>query len=493
MNSEAGSLLVEDGRISEDQLQIVLASVVQYGGSVVQNIVRMGLLADVELAVFLADRLKVSMAEAGQFENLPAFITRMISADLVLSHRAVPVMLHKGVLHVAMADPTDRAGLEEIAFTTGYQVSAVIAPYGLIENAMARYYGIPPEDEKLPCPIPRDMPTPTADSLASPPDKTELVAHSEAADRLDDQLGAFEKGPWSRPVAEPADQNLPPLSPETPAESSPVTEGLQVVNDDSSDLDELFFGLGRQDSEIVHLTRVKASNAGSAAGTITDAVLGQAAVSGTRSPESAGKDIIEAVGAPIEILTPPGVAYADDARQTNQAEKIDAMSPLASADEARSIISRAKDRDEVARGLVRFALAYLPRAALFIVKRDILVGWMGGGEGIYQNLVKGIMIPMNSPSVFRTVRETGTDYFGSLPRTTVNDIFISALGDMRPRRVLLVPITVRHKPICILYGDCAGEPGFAKDLSPIHLLVGDVSNGFERIILNKKMGRRIVR
>ncbi|HUU00725.1 MAG TPA: hypothetical protein VM425_04720 [Myxococcota bacterium] len=450
MNSEAGSLLVEGGRITEDQLQIVLGSVVQYGGSVIQNIVRLGLLADDELATFLADRLKVPMAEVEQFENLPAFLTRMISADLVLSHRAVPIMLHKGVLHVAMADPTDRAGLEEIAFATGYQVSPVIASYQLIENAMARYYGIPPEDEKLPCP----------DTLLSQAGKTEHVEPPEDADRLDEGAGAFEKGPWSRSNAALSDPIEPHGLPEQPPESRPTAGALQIVDRGSSDLEELFFGLGREDRGVIHLTRVKDTGVGPTASTITDALLGQAEGSGF---------------APA------------------QAELINVMKPLFSADEARNIISRAKDRDEVARGLVRFALAYLPRAALFIVKKDILVGWMGGGEDIYPNLIKGIMIPMNSPSVFRTVRETGTDYFGSLPRTTVNDIFISTLGDVRPRRVLLVPVTVRHKPICILYGDCGQEPGFAKDLSPIHLLVGDVSNSFERIILNKKMGRRIVR
>ncbi len=469
MNSEAGSLLVEGARITEDQLQIVLGSVVQYGGTVVQNIVRLGLLADDELAVFLADRLKVPMAEAGQFENLPAFLTRMISADLVLAHRAVPIMLHKGVLHVAMADPTDRAGLEEIAFATGYQVSPVIASYQLIENAMARYYGIPPEDEKLPCP----------DTLLSQAGKTEHVEPPEDADRLDERAGAFEKGPWSRSNAALSDPIEPHVSPEQPPESPPTAGDLQVVDNGSSDLEELFFGLGREDREVIHLTRVKDTNAGSVASTITGAVLGQT----------------EGLGSPPAETTEEGIVDADvgHSEEPAQAGPIGVMKPLFSADEARSIISRAKDRDEVARGLVRFALAYLPRAALFIVKKDILVGWMGGGEGIYPNLVKGIMIPMNSPSVFRTVRETGTDYFGSLPRTTVNDIFISALGDVRPRRVLLVPVTVRHKPICILYGDCAQEPGFAKDLSPIHLLVGDVSNSFERIILNKKMGRRVVR
>ncbi|MFC1655008.1 hypothetical protein ACFL2F_04305, partial [Myxococcota bacterium] len=165
----------------------------------------------------------------------------------------------------------------------------------------------------------------------------------------------------------------------------------------------------------------------------------------------------------------------------------------AHAEEARILIGEAGDRDAVAHILVRFALSFMPRIAMFIVKKDIVVGWMGGGEGITNRQVKGIMIPLNSPSVFRTVRETGTDYFGSLPKTTINDVFVAALGEVRPRQVLLVPVTVRHKPICILYGDSGASPGFSKDLSPVHLLLTDASQAFERMILQAKVGRKVVK
>ena len=118
---------------------------------------------------------------------------------------------------------------------------------------------------------------------------------------------------------------------------------------------------------------------------------------------------------------------------------------------------------------------------------------MGTGQGINDQAIKGIMIPLNTPSVFRTVRETGTDYFGSLPHTVVNDIFISALGQVRPRQVLLIPITVRGKAICILYGDSGTEAGFAQDLSPVHLMVQAAAEAFEQLILEQKINRQVKR
>jgi len=120
MHSDIGALLVEGGLISEQQLQHALTTAVQYGGTLIQNLIRLEYLGDDELASFLSSKLKLPMAEKTQFENLPAFITRLVPNDTVVAHRLIPIMLHQGVLHVAMVDPTDRAALEEIAFASGY-------------------------------------------------------------------------------------------------------------------------------------------------------------------------------------------------------------------------------------------------------------------------------------------------------------------------------------------------------------------------------------
>ena len=99
-----------------------------------------------------------------------------------MAHRVVPVMLHQGVLHLAMSDPTDRAGLEEISFITGYSVAPVVASDSLIESAMARYYGIPPDEPTsrpaLAVRIPVG-PTPGNQSV-SPPTVVESNAFAQA-------------------------------------------------------------------------------------------------------------------------------------------------------------------------------------------------------------------------------------------------------------------------------------------------------------------------
>ena len=526
MQSDVGALLVEGGVISEQQLQHALTTAVQYGGTLIQNLIRLEYLGEEELASFLSSKLKLPMAERTQFDNLPAFITRLVPNDTVMAHRLIPIMLHQGVLHVAMVDPTDRAALEEIAFASGYKASPVVARQSLVEEAMARYYGVPPEEKILPPEAFSLRPTPEQVEEEPPPAEAEpeqkpATAFSQTLDTL----------PAQSPEEPPAETEEPtPPEEEEPTEEKPAgleqaQTRLEVVEKAEDELEELFFGLGREDRGVVHLTRKKGEEEPKS-GTITDAIRSQAGVespAADKQPGSVLENILfkaraeaeakrieqevdsivdeqissrkpveeepksrEQEEAPVE--PEPGVS-----QPSSQFEGEPEFTPLAHAEEARILIGEVKDRDQVAHILVRFALSFMPRVALFIVKKDIVVGWMGAGEGMSNRQIKGIMIPLNTPSVFRTVRETGTDYFGSLPKTTINDVFISALGDVRPRQVLLVPVTVRHKPICILYGDSGDSPGFSKDLSPVHLILTDASQTFERMILQAKAGRRVVK
>ncbi len=492
MQSEAGTLLIEGSVVDESQLQQALSATVGSGGTLIQNLIRLGFASDDQLASFFARRLQIPLAESTQFANLPAFITRLVPNDVVMTHRTVPIMLHQGVLHIAMSDPTDRAALEEISFITGYSASPVAAPDNLVESAMARYYGIPP-DESIP--VLESLPEPAAPPIQMPGDSVEAS-------------GTFAKGPAVQP-------DPPAHSPEK--EPRETDSQLVVIEPASGELEELF-GMGPSQEKVIQLTKQRKVETVSS---ITDAIrlhvdkethgdapeeqpatarepkMSEEHPAADRLPVPAfdqGPERIVDTLSGLPPLTPP-TDNTDPAsgREEPAVSPEDGFEPLGDSEEVRYLIGQASDRDKVARTLVRYAYSFMPRVVLFIVKKDILVGWMGAGEGISPQQVKGIMIPLNSPSVFRTVREAGTDYFGSLPRTTVNDIFLAALSDVRPKQILLIPVTVRHKPICILYGDCGTEPGFSKDLSSIHLIAQDASTAFEKIIIDRKMNRLVNR
>lgn len=513
MQSEAGTLLVEGGLVSEAQLQRALTASVNSGGGLVQNLIQLGATTGDRVAAFFASRLQLPLAQPSQFDNLPAFITRLLPIDVVMNHRTVPLMLHQGVLHMAISDPTNRAALEEISFITGYSASAVAAADELIEAAMARYYDIPP-DGQTPVvePAPGGGDEPLGQSLRSAPAHPSGRDAFAAGPPLDEEPGP------AAPPSEPPESAAPGENPAASGsrEDAAESEAAVVVEPASGELAELF-GLDRE-REIIHLTRPK--RVVQVANSISDAIRQQV------TPESAATTDQPAPGseerpapepeqpassteqpaplpeqpaplpeqpAPLPEQPAAGETPSTRPQAATAAATDDGPAPLGDAELARNLIAEADDRDAVARALLGYARTKLARVVLFIVRKDLLVGWMGAGQDIDPKQIKGIMIPLSSPSVFRTVRETGTDYFGDLPRTTVNDIFLSALGDLRPRQVLLIPITVRHKPICVLYGDCGTAAGFTQDLSGIHLMAQDAANAFEQLILQRKMGRLVKR
>ncbi|RME26238.1 MAG: hypothetical protein D6806_06600, partial [Deltaproteobacteria bacterium] len=176
-------------------------------------------------------------------------------------------------------------------------------------------------------------------------------------------------------------------------------------------------------------------------------------------------------------------AGAGTAAEQKESGDMDALQKL------RRSLRNAVHRDDIGRALVEFGRQCAQRVLLFRIRKDVAIGWMGRGEGIGPSMVKGIIIPLHSPSVFKEVMENQADYYGSIPHTIVNDVFLSALGGTRPARALVIPISVQYKPVALLYADCGSEPDFEGDLAPLHLVLEDVSRAFEKLIIEKKKRR----
>lgn len=146
------------------------------------------------------------------------------------------------------------------------------------------------------------------------------------------------------------------------------------------------------------------------------------------------------------------------------------------------------ERDEIARVVLGYAESLFGRAALFVIKREMVAGWEGVGQGMTQKTIRAILIPLSTPSVFKTVYETKVLYYGGVPHTTVNDLFLNAIGSKEaPSRIIALPFVLKGKVVCALYAD----GGQAADLSPrmigqLYQLGRAVSGAFEQLILRSK-------
>ena len=167
--------------------------------------------------------------------------------------------------------------------------------------------------------------------------------------------------------------------------------------------------------------------------------------------------------------------------------------------------SQVRERDDIARIVLGYATHRYRRAALFVIKKEMLVGWEGGGTEISRAAVRGIMVPLTNPSIFKTVFETKVLYCGGVPHTTVNDIFFNALGDPRPERVVVVPFVLKDKVACVLYADggdidepdaegggwgsggkAPGNHAGPASIGELYQLGRAVSSAFENLILRAK-------
>lgn len=245
-------------------------------------------------------------------------------------------------------------------------------------------------------------------------------------------------------VVIPPPQAAPPQAP-APATTPPVME----ASASEESLDALMQKLG---------------------GTVLPPTPGQA------SPQKSEPDIATPVhipqGRPLAAVPKPSAINFDDFHKQTLA-RMDA----------------AKDKDEIAEIFLTFAQSILQRVAVFAIKKNVLLGWLGKGEGFDEKSIKGIMIPLNSPSLFQRVKDTKVYYFGEVPPSTVNQIFLTAIGGVRPPNVILIPLAIKDKVFAIFYGDQGQASIPTTHLHYLHLLVPKVESSFGSLIVHMKTKR----
>ena len=132
-----GRRLVEEGLIAEDQAMEALAKAAESGRSFTSHLVRENLIDSVEFAHIAAEEFGLPVIDLNAMDMRQA-PQDIIKEDLMRKHLVVPLMKRDKRLFVAIADPANQSALDEIAFTTGLNVEAVLAPSDNIGLAIDR-------------------------------------------------------------------------------------------------------------------------------------------------------------------------------------------------------------------------------------------------------------------------------------------------------------------------------------------------------------------
>jgi type IV pilus assembly protein PilB len=136
-----GEMLVAGGLIKEEQLKRALEEQKRKGGKIGEILVDLGVINEHNLATFLGRQLHLPFIEIEK-QLIDSAVVQLIPADMARRLTAIPLYRDKEALVVAMADPLNIFGLDDVKRASGREIRQVVATRSDIQRAVDRYYGM---------------------------------------------------------------------------------------------------------------------------------------------------------------------------------------------------------------------------------------------------------------------------------------------------------------------------------------------------------------
>jgi hypothetical protein len=136
-------MLVQEGKVTQAQIDEALRNQVIFGGRLGTNLIELGYIGEEEIARLLSRSLGVPAVSPEELERIPAELIQLFPRELAERFRVIPLGLEKKRLTLAMEEPSDLQAIDEISFRTGLIVQPVLAPEIRLVAALEKYYQIP--------------------------------------------------------------------------------------------------------------------------------------------------------------------------------------------------------------------------------------------------------------------------------------------------------------------------------------------------------------
>ena len=134
-----GDLLVNEGLITQENLQRALVEQKGSNEKLGSILVRLGLIQEDQLIGFLSRQYGIPSITLTQLDIDPE-VVKLVPAQIAKKYEVLPVKRTGNALTLAMADPTNVFALDDVAFMTNLQVLPVVASQGAIRQAIERLY-----------------------------------------------------------------------------------------------------------------------------------------------------------------------------------------------------------------------------------------------------------------------------------------------------------------------------------------------------------------
>jgi len=132
--------LINQDLIEPELLDHALDDARQAGQPLVRHLLDQALIPPAQLAQAAASEFGLTLLNAGQLSAQADAIER-VDPDVIRQHHALPIAIEAGHLKVAIADPANVNGLDEIRLQTGLPITPVLAPDDLLAERIATLLG----------------------------------------------------------------------------------------------------------------------------------------------------------------------------------------------------------------------------------------------------------------------------------------------------------------------------------------------------------------
>ena len=163
------------------------------------------------------------------------------------------------------------------------------------------------------------------------------------------------------------------------------------------------------------------------------------------------------------------------------------LSPETLLQAAAHAMQNVEMRDDIADAVLGFCAPLFRRRMMLVLRKDTVMGWRGEGFGVDESAVKAIGVPTGEPSVFSGLLQGVDFWLGPLPSMPRNSDLVSALGGEPPKDCYVLPIKVRDRVVCFLYGDNMGDGVGGLPLAELKRLAAKAGLAFQVYLLKGKI------
>jgi len=134
-------MLIQEGVITPEQLELVLKEQQKTGDLLCSSIVKLGIVPEEKIFSILSRQLNIPYVRLKDKVIDPAVIQR-VPAKFASHYKIVPLEFQNETLTLVMRDPLDIRTLDDLKLLLGAEIKGVLSSESEIDDAIRKYYGV---------------------------------------------------------------------------------------------------------------------------------------------------------------------------------------------------------------------------------------------------------------------------------------------------------------------------------------------------------------